>query len=57
MRYKEVGVADSYFEYGGSGCPDLGTDLLGVSTIFHALQVGYMGPDAAHEEGAGRIPP
>ena len=31
--------------------------LLGGSTIGHTLKVRDMGPDAAHEEGVGRIPP
>ena len=39
------------------GCPDTGTDLLGCGTIGTAVRVRDMGPDAAYEEGIGRIPP
>ena len=49
-------MADLDIEQGGSGCPDIGTDLLGGSAIGNAVRVRDMGPDTAHEEGAGRIP-
>ena len=52
-----MGAADSYIDQGGSGCPDIGTDLLGVGAIGTAIRVRDMGPDAAYEEGIGRIPP
>ena len=41
----EVSTADKGAEQVGSGCPDLGSDLLGGSAIDHALQVEDMGPD------------
>ena len=56
-RQTEVGAADSYIDQGGSGCPDIGTDLLGGGAIGTAVRVRDMGPDAAYEEGIGRIPP
>ena len=52
-----MGTADSEIKQGGIGCPDIGTYLLGGSTIGHAEWVRDMGPDAAHEDGVGRIPP
>ena len=52
-----MGAADSYIDQVGSGCPYIGTDLLGSGTIGTYVQVIDMGPDAAHEEGIGRIPP
>ena len=42
---------------GGSGLSDLGPYLLGGGSFGHALWVGDMGTDAAHEEGVGKIPP
>ena len=50
-------AADLGFEEGGGGCPDFGPDLLGGSTSGNDLWVGVMGPDAAHQEGFGRIQP
>ena len=50
-------MTDSYIEKGGSGCPDTRTYLLGGSAMGHAVWVRDMGPDTAHEEGVGRIPP
>ena len=32
-RQTEVGVSDSYIDQGGSGCPYIGTDLLGGGAI------------------------
>ena len=52
-----MGAVDLDIEQGGSGCPDIGTDLLGGSAIGNAVRVRDMGPDTAHEEGVGRIPP
>ena len=57
VRHTEVGAADSYIDHGGSGCPDIGTDLLGGGAISPVIQVKDMGPDASYEEGIGRIPP
>ena len=37
--------------------PDIGTYLLAGSSIGHSVRVRDMGPDAAHKEGVGRIPP
>ena len=42
---------------GGSGCPDIRTDLLGGGAIGTSVRVRYMGPDAAYDEGIGRISP
>ena len=56
-RQTEVGAADSYTDQGGSGCPDIGTYFLGSGSISPAIRVRDMGPDAAYEEGVGRIPP
>ena len=56
-RKIEVGAADSYINQGGSGCPDIRTDLLGGGAIGPAIRVRDMGPDAAYEESIGRIPP
>ena len=52
-----MGAVDSYIDQGGSGCPDIGTDLLGVGAIGTAVRVRDMGLDAAYEEGIGRITP
>ena len=52
-----MGAADLYIDQGGSGCPDIGTDLLGGGAIGPAIRIRDMGPDAAYEEGIGRIPP
>ena len=52
-----MGAADSYFDQGRSGCPYIGTYLLGGGAIGPAVWVRDMGPDAAHEEYVGRIPP
>ena len=52
-----MGAADSDIEQGGSGCLENGTDLLGGSAIGNDVGVRDMGPDSAHEEGVGRIPP
>ena len=51
-----MGAADSDIGQGGRRCPDIGTDLLGVSEIGPAVRVRDMGTDAAHKEGVGRIP-
>ena len=56
-RQTEVGTADSYIDQGGSGCPDIGTDLLDGVETGPDVQVRDMGPDAAYEEGVGQIPP
>ena len=53
----EVGAADSYTDQGGSGCPDIRTDLLGSGALGPAVRVRDMGPDTAYEEGIGRITP
>ena len=53
----EVGADDSYIDQGGIGCPDIGKDLLGGCEIGTDIQVRDIGPDAAYEEGIGRIPP
>ena len=42
---------------GGSGCPEIGTDILGGGAIGPAIRVRDMGPDTANSEGFGRIPP
>ena len=52
-----MGTDDSYIDQGGIGCPDIGTDLLGGCEIGTDIQVRDMGPDAAYEEGIGRITP
>ena len=52
-----MGAADSYFDQGRSGCPYIGTYLLGGGEIGPTVWVRDMGPDAAHEEYVGRIPP
>ena len=56
-RQTEVGTADSYIDQGGSGCPDIRTDLLGGGAIGTSVRVRDMGPDAAYDEGIGRISP
>ena len=53
----DVGAADSYIDQGGRGCPDIGTYLIGGGAIGTSIRVRDMGPDAAYEEGIGRIPP
>ena len=52
-----MGAADSGTEQGGSGCPEIGTDLLGGGTIGPDIRARNMGPDPAYAEGAGWIPP
>ena len=52
-----MGAAGSDIDQGGIGCLDIGTDLLGGSAIGHGVKFRDMGTDAAHEEGAGQIPP
>ena len=52
-----MGVADSYIDQGEIRCPDTGTDLLGGGAIGTDVLVRDMGPDAAYEEGIGRITP
>ena len=52
-----MGAADSDIEQGGRGCPDIGTYLIGGSTIGPAVWVRDMGPEPAYAEGAGQIPP
>ena len=53
----ELGAAESYIDQGGSGCPDIGTYLLDGGAICPAIRVRDIGPDAAYEEGVGRISP
>ena len=50
-RQTEVGAAESGTEQGGSGCPNIGTDLLDGGTIGPVIRVRYMGPETAYEEG------
>ena len=57
MHQSEVGVAYSGTEQGGSGCTDIGADLLGGGTISTALRFIYMGTDPTDVDSAGRIPP
>ena len=57
MRQAEVGAANLSIEQGGSGCPDIGTDLFGVGTISPAIRVRDMVTDTSYTEGAGRITP
>ena len=52
-----MGAADSYIDQVGSGCPYIGTDLLGSGTIGTYVQIIDLGPDAVHEDVVGRIPP
>ena len=52
-----MGAADSEIDQGGSGCPDIRTDLIGGDATGPDIQVIYMGPDAMSEEGVGRISP
>ena len=52
-----MGSADSDIYQGSIRCPCVGTGLLGGSAISNDVRVRDMGPDAAHEEGVGRIPP
>ena len=52
-----MGAADSDIGQGGSGCTDIETCLLGGGEIGPAIRVIEMGPDAAYEEGVGRLPP
>ena len=56
-RQIEVSAADSYIDQGGSRCPYIGTYLLGGGAIGLTIWFRDMGPDAAYEEGVGRIPP
>ena len=56
-RQIEVGVSELGIEQGGSGCPETRKDLLGGGAIGPAIRVRDMGPDAAYEEGVGRIQP
>ena len=52
-----MGAADSDIDQGGGECPYIGTYLIGSGAIGSAIWVRDMGPDAAYEEGVGRIPP
>ena len=52
-----MGTAYSGVEQGGSGCPDIGEDILGSGTIGTDIQVRDIGTDAAYEEGVGQISP
>ena len=52
-----MGADESDIDQGGSGCPDIGTDLIGGGSIGTAIRVRYMVPDSNYEEGVGRIPP
>ena len=56
-RQAEVVVTDLGTEQGGSICPDIGAYLLGGDTICPGIRVREMGPDNAHAEVAGHIPP
>ena len=42
---------------GVSGCPYIGTDLLGGGSIGPAIQVRDIGTDTDYTEGVGQIPP
>ena len=44
-------------DQGGSGCPDIGEDLHGGGSSGHALRVGDMSNETAHQEVFGDIPP
>ena len=55
--HAEVGTTDLGIEQGKSGSSDIGEDLLGGGEIGPAIRVIEMGPDAAYEEGVGRLPP
>ena len=52
-----MGADDLGIKQGGSGCPDIGTDLLGNGAITLTIRFKYMGPDTAYEVGLGWIPP
>ena len=52
-----IGAAESDIEQVGSGCPDIGINLLGSGAIGPDIRVRYMGPDSVFEEGVGKIPP
>ena len=52
-----MGAAKSGVEQGGSGCPDIGTYLIGGGAIGTDLRVRDMGTDTTYAEGVGRIPP
>ena len=56
-RQAEVGAANLGVEQEGSGCQDIGTDLLSGGASGPAIRVRDMGPDTAYAEGVGRIPP
>ena len=43
-----MGASDLVNEQGGSGCPDIGADLLGSGTIGTDIRVRDMGPDNAY---------
>ena len=51
-----MGAADLGIDQGGSGCPDIGTYLLGSGVIGPDIWVRYMGPDTAYAEGVGKFP-
>ena len=46
---RNKGADDLGTEQGGSGCPDIGTDLIGGDAIGNDIWVRDMGPDATHE--------
>ena len=52
-----MGAAELNIDQVGSGCSDIGKNLLGGGEMGPAIRVRDMGPDAAYEEGIGRIPP
>ena len=52
-----MGASNLGVNQGGSGCLDIGTDLLGVGAIVPAIWVRDVGPDTANAEDFGRIPP
>ena len=54
-RQAEVGASNLGVNNGGSGCPDIGIDLLGGGEIGPAMRVRDMGPDTANLESIGRI--
>ena len=45
MRQAEVGAANLSIEQGGSGCPDIRTDIFGGGTIGTDIQFRDMGLD------------
>ena len=52
-----MGATDLGIDQGGSGCLEIGTDLLGGGKISLTIRVREMGTDVAYEESFGGIPP